>query len=155
MSASWIAVKKLSGVAVPSCSCGSSQRDANPACQARTILPLAAALTGAEPGISVATTAVRMSAPATQGTKPRDTSRGNLMSNPPIRGVVPAKGAVGYPAVSTRSSSGRASCREHMICPLFGASELSALQALASQSVGWEAQHALSAGGPGAGHDDP
>src|SRR5262249_17748557 len=45
-------------------------------------------------------------------------------------------------------------CREHMICPLFVASDLSALHALASQSVGWEAQHALSAGGPGAGHDD-
>jgi hypothetical protein len=42
-----------------------------------------------------------------------------------------------------------------MICPLFGASDLSALQVLASQSVGWEVQHALSAGGLGAGHDDP
>ena len=38
-----MAVKKLSGVAVPSCSWGSSQRDAKPACQARTSLPLAAA----------------------------------------------------------------------------------------------------------------
>jgi len=35
-----------------------------------------------------------------------------------------------------------------MICPPFVASDLSALRALASQSVGWEAQHALSAGDP-------
>src|SRR6266508_2287442 len=43
MRASWMAVKKLSGVAVPSCSWGSSQRDARPACQARTSLPVGAA----------------------------------------------------------------------------------------------------------------
>jgi len=53
-----------------------------------------------------------------------------------------------------RQAGVSSACREHMICPLFVASDLSALRALASQSVGWEAQHALSAGGPGAGHDD-
>src|SRR5262245_27676254 len=91
MSASWIAVKKLSGVAVPSCSCGSSQRDANPACQASVILPLAAALTGVETGTTVATTAVTISATASQGNTLRDTSRESLMSRTSIRGVVPAK----------------------------------------------------------------
>src|SRR5262245_8251297 len=35
-------VVKLSGEAVPSCSCGSSQREAIPACQASTILPFGA-----------------------------------------------------------------------------------------------------------------
>src|SRR5262245_4858413 len=58
-------------------------------------------------------------------------------ANPPVRARGPPSG-----------------CREHMICPLFVASDLSAVRAVASQSVGREGQHALSAGGPGAGHDD-
>src|SRR5436190_9206382 len=41
-----------------------------------------------------------------------------------------------------------------MMCPLFVASDLSVLLAAAGQSVGREADHALSASGPGAGHDD-
>src|SRR5262249_6961457 len=45
-------------------------------------------------------------------------------------------------------------CREQMICPLFVASDLSALPALTGQSVVREGDDALSAGGPGAGHDD-
>src|SRR5205814_5306182 len=52
------------------------------------------------------------------------------------------------------SSLATALCREHMMCPLFGASDLSALLPAAGQSVGGEADHALSASGPGAGHDD-
>ena len=58
---------------------------------------------------------------------------------------------VGEPRRCQDSANSR--CREHMICPLFVASDLSALRALASQSNGWEGQHALSASGPGAGHD--
>jgi hypothetical protein len=54
-------VKKLSGVAVPSCSCGSSHREANPACQASTSLPFAAeaaSAAAAEPAtIRIRTTA--------------------------------------------------------------------------------------------------
>jgi hypothetical protein len=66
MRASWIAVRKLSGVAVPSCSWGSSQRDARPACHARTILPLAAAPARDEKGMVADTTAVRVKATATR-----------------------------------------------------------------------------------------
>jgi hypothetical protein len=40
ISASCSALMKLSGVAVPSCCCGSSQRAAILVCQANTILPL-------------------------------------------------------------------------------------------------------------------
>src|SRR5271165_1055410 len=40
ISASCSAIRKLSGVAVPSCCCGSSQRAAMLVCQASTIFPL-------------------------------------------------------------------------------------------------------------------
>src|SRR6267142_2243545 len=61
----------------------------------------------------------------------------------------------GYAESLRPSSKAGRQCREHMICPLFVASDLSALRAVAGQSVGREADHALPAGGAGAGHDDP
>src|SRR2546425_11151047 len=71
MRASWIAVRKLSGVAVPSCSWGSSQRDARPACHARTILPLAAAPAGDEKDIVADKAAVRVRATARRSNRRR------------------------------------------------------------------------------------
>src|SRR5262249_58893982 len=47
ISASCKAVMKLSGVAVPSCSCGSSHRGAMAVCQASVIAPFAAAAAAA------------------------------------------------------------------------------------------------------------
>src|SRR5438477_1801597 len=78
MSASCSAVKKLSGVAVPSCSWGSSQRDAKPACHARTILPLAAAPAGDENGVTVDAATIRNSTTAST----------RIMSGPPLGGSV-------------------------------------------------------------------
>src|SRR2546427_9814165 len=75
-----MAVKKLSGVAVPSCSWGSSQRDARPACQARTSFPLAAAPAGDESEAAVDDSAISIRAPAT--------NRERLMSGPPLGGSV-------------------------------------------------------------------
>src|SRR6266568_4613836 len=74
MSASCSAVKKLSGVAVPSCSWGSSQRDAKPACQARTSLPLAAAPAVDGNGMTADATASRV----------RTTASRRIMSRPPL-----------------------------------------------------------------------
>src|SRR5262245_30036866 len=83
-----MAVRKLSGVAVPSCSWGSSQRDARPACQARTSLPLAAAAAPAgdesESAVEAATTSIR-SAPS-RGHTVRAGNRERLMSGPPLAG---------------------------------------------------------------------
>src|SRR2546427_1128224 len=78
MRASWMAVKKLSGVAVPSCSCGSSHREARPACQARTSFPLAAAPAGDESKAAVDASAISIRAAAT--------NRQRLMSGPPLGG---------------------------------------------------------------------
>src|SRR6266478_2207158 len=80
MRASWIAVRKLSGVAVPSCSWGSSQRDARPACQARTILPLAAAPAGDENDMAVDVVAVRVRATARRSNRRRALNPERLMS---------------------------------------------------------------------------
>src|SRR5437899_12323594 len=75
-----MAVKKLSGVAVPSCSWGSSQRDARPACQARTSFPLAAAPAGDESEAAVDASTISIRAAATH--------RERLMSGPPLGGSV-------------------------------------------------------------------
>src|SRR3989442_7898886 len=75
-----MAVKKLSGVAVPSCSWGSSQRDARPACQARTSFPLAAAPAGDESAAAVDASTISIRAAATH--------RERLMSGPPLGGSV-------------------------------------------------------------------
>src|SRR2546422_11757450 len=80
MRASWIAVRKLSGVAVPSCSWGSSQRDARPACQARMILPLAVAPAGDEKDMAVDVTAVRIRATARRSNRRRALNPERLMS---------------------------------------------------------------------------
>src|SRR6266545_4409459 len=97
MRASWRAVKKLSGVAVPSCSWGSSQRDAKPACQARTILPLAAAPAGDENGMAIEATAIKITATASRRNMLPVSNRGYLMSEPPLAreiGHIAAKSAV-------------------------------------------------------------
>src|SRR5262249_22716215 len=78
MRASWIAVRKLSGVAVPSCSWGSSQREARPACQARTSLPLAAAPTGNEKYATLA----RVRTTSRRSTSGRTVDLERLMSCP-------------------------------------------------------------------------
>src|SRR5687767_14747782 len=84
MSASCSAVKKLSGVAVPSCSWGSSQRDAKPACQARTSLPLGAAPAN---GIAADTAAIRISTTARGRKMLRASNREYRMSGPPLAGL--------------------------------------------------------------------
>src|SRR4029077_9643339 len=81
MRASWMAVKKLSGVAVPSCSCGSSQRDAKPACHASTSLPLDAARAGEENGTSVEAVASTIKLTASQGNKLCASNRGNFIQS--------------------------------------------------------------------------
>src|SRR5882724_8247371 len=87
MRASWIAVRKLSGVAVPSCSWGSSQRDARPACHARTILPLAAAPAGNENDMAADMAADRVRATARRSKKRRALNPERLMPWPSTRKV--------------------------------------------------------------------
>src|SRR5580765_1957948 len=81
MRAAWMAVKKLSGVAVPSCSCGSSQREAKPACHARTNLPLAAAPAGDENGMTVDAAVIRISATASQENSLCASNRGGFIQS--------------------------------------------------------------------------
>src|SRR5881397_2152604 len=97
MRASWIAVRKLSGVAVPSCSWGSSQRDAMPACQARMILPLAAAPAGDEKDMAVDVAAVRVRATAKRSRTRRALNPERLMPWPSTRKVdqIAAESALG------------------------------------------------------------
>src|SRR5882762_891248 len=80
MRASWIAVRKLSGVAVPSCSWGSSHRDARPACHARTILPLAAAPADDEKDRAADMAAVRVRATAKRWNRRRALNPERLMT---------------------------------------------------------------------------
>src|SRR5437867_1845748 len=80
MRASWIAVRKLSGVAVPSCSWGSSHRDARPACHARTILLLAVAPAGDDKDMAVDMAAVRVRATARRSNRQRALNPERLMS---------------------------------------------------------------------------
>src|SRR5215510_1925465 len=86
MRASWRAVMKLSGVAVPSCSWGSSHREARPACQARTILLGAAPVASdARNGGAGDARAPRIRVRDTSRRALRARNRGRLIAEPPFR----------------------------------------------------------------------